>query len=53
MAETSPKRLENNEEKGEIARFEQIFLFQQCFQNTCTAETVNLSFSRTSFVFSA
>ena len=33
------KRVENTVGKGEIARYEQFLLFQQCFQNTCTAET--------------
>ena len=27
--------------KGEIARYEQILLFQQCFQKTSTADTKN------------
>ena len=25
--------------KGEIARYKQFFLFPQCFQKTCTADT--------------
>ena len=29
------KRLENTVGKGEIARYEQFLLFQQCFQNAC------------------
>ena len=29
------KRGENNVGKGEIARFEQILIFPQCFQQTC------------------
>ena len=33
------KREENVVEKGEIARFEQFLLCQQCFQKTCTADT--------------
>ena len=39
MAESSPKRVENTLEKGEIARYEQFLLFPQCFQKTCTADT--------------
>ena len=30
------KRAENNVEKGRIARYEQLLLFQQCFQETFT-----------------
>ena len=33
------KPLENNEEKGEITRYEQILLFPECFQKICTAAT--------------
>ena len=33
------KQVENTVEKGEIARYEQFFLFPQCFQKTCTADT--------------
>ena len=32
-------RVENNVEKGEIARYEQFLLFPQCFEKTCTADT--------------
>ena len=32
-------REENTAGKGEIARYEQFFLFLQCFQKTCTANT--------------
>ena len=32
------KRVENNVGKGEIARCEQVLLFRQCFQKTCTAD---------------
>ena len=32
-------RVENTAGKGEIARYEQFFLFPQCFQKTCTADT--------------
>ena len=32
------QRVENTEEKGEIARYKQFFLFPQCFQMTCTAD---------------
>ena len=35
MAESSPKRVENAVEKGEIARDEQFLLFPQCFQKAC------------------
>ena len=34
MAESYPKREENNAGKGEIARYEQFLLFPQCFQKT-------------------
>ena len=30
------KRVENTVGNGEIARYEQFFLFPQCFQKTCT-----------------
>ena len=33
------KQVENAVGKGEIARYEQFLLFQQCFQKTCTANT--------------
>ena len=33
------KRVENTVEKGEIARYEQFLLFQQCFQKTCISDT--------------
>ena len=33
------KRVENTVGKGEISRYEQFLLFQQCFQKTCTANT--------------
>ena len=33
------KRLENTVGKGEIARCEKFFLFPQCFQKICTADT--------------
>ena len=32
-------QVENNVEKGEIARYEQFLLFAQCFLKTCTADT--------------
>ena len=32
-------QIENTAGKGEIARYEQFLLFQQCFQKTCTADT--------------
>ena len=31
--------VENNVEKGEIARYEQFHVFPQCFQETCSANT--------------
>ena len=31
-----PKQVENNVEKGEIARYEQFLLFPQCFQKACS-----------------
>ena len=34
MAESSPKWVENIILKGEIARYEQLLLFPQCFQET-------------------
>ena len=34
------KWLENTVGKGEIARYEQFLLFPQCFQKTCTADTL-------------
>ena len=33
------KRVENTVGKGEIARYEQFFLFPKCFQKTRTADT--------------
>ena len=32
------KRVENTVGKGEIARYEQFLLFQQCFLKTCNAD---------------
>ena len=32
------KWVENTEEKGEIACYEQFLLFPQCFQKTCPAD---------------
>ena len=34
------KKMENIVEKVEIARYEQFLLFPQCFQKTCTADTL-------------
>ena len=34
------KQAENTEGKGEIACYEQFLLFPQCFQTTCTADTL-------------
>ena len=34
------KRAENTVGKGEIARYEQFLLSLQCFQKTCTADTL-------------
>ena len=39
MAKSSQKPIENTEGNGEIARYEQFLLFQQCFHKTCTADT--------------
>ena len=35
---SSEKRVENTVGKGEIARYEQVLLFPQCFQKTCAAD---------------
>ena len=35
MADTYPNGVENTVGKGEIARYEQFFLFPQCFQKAC------------------
>ena len=40
MAESSLKRVKNTVGKGEIACYEQFLLFPQCFQKTCTADTL-------------
>ena len=32
MAESSPRKVENTVERGEIAHYEQFLLFQHCFQ---------------------
>ena len=34
------KQIENTGVKGEIACYEQFLLFPQCFQKTCTADTL-------------
>ena len=34
------RNLENTVGTGEIARYEQFLLFPQCFQKTCTADTL-------------
>ena len=39
MAEGSSEGMESTVGKGEIARHEQLLLFPQCFQKTCTADT--------------
>ena len=39
MVECSP-RVENTLGKGEIARYEQFLPLPQCFQKTCTADTL-------------
>ena len=36
----SSERIENTVGKGEIAHYEQFLLFPQCFQKTCTADTL-------------
>ena len=38
MAKRFSKRVENTVGKGEIAHYEQLLLFPQCFQNTCNAD---------------
>ena len=38
MADSSRKRAENTVGKGQIARYEQFFLFPHCFQKTCNAD---------------
>ena len=38
------KWLENTVGKGEIARYKQFLLFPQCFQKTCTADTIGHTF---------
>ena len=40
MAKSSPKWVENTVGKGQIARHEQFHLFPQCFEKTCTADTL-------------
>ena len=40
MAESPSKWVENAVGKGEIACNEQFLLFPQCFQKTCTADTL-------------
>ena len=60
------KWVENSMRKGEIARYEQFLLVQQCFQKTCIADTekpgpvwekvktrvcIHQPFSRTFFIF--
>ena len=37
---TFSRQVENTVGKGEIARYEQFLLFPQCFQKTCTADTL-------------
>ena len=32
------KQVENTVGRGEIAHYEQVFFFPQCFQKTCTAD---------------
>ena len=36
------KQVENTGGKGEIARYEQVLLFSQCFQRTCIAHLLKL-----------
>ena len=40
MAENSLNRVKNTVGKGETAHYEQFLLFPQCFQQTCTADTL-------------
>ena len=39
MSESSQNGLEKTVGKGEIAHYEQLLLFSQCFQKTYTADT--------------
>ena len=39
MEKSSPKKVENTVEKGEIARYEQFLLFPQRFLKICMADT--------------
>ena len=39
-SEKFSKRVENTVRKGEIARYEQFLPFPQCFQKTCTINTL-------------
>ena len=36
----SSKGVENTVGKGEIAQYERFLIFPQCFQKTCTADTL-------------
>ena len=38
MVESSPDRVENAVEKGDVARYEQFLHFPLSFQKTCTAD---------------
>ena len=38
MVESSPDRVENAVEKGDVARYEQFLLFPLSFPKTCTTE---------------
>ena len=40
VAKSFPNGLENTVGKGEIAHYEQFHLFPQCFQKSCTADTL-------------
>ena len=40
MKKCLPERAENTMGKGEITLYEQFLLFPQCFQKTCTADTL-------------
>ena len=38
MVESSPDRVENAVEKGDVARYKQFLLFPLSFQKTCTTD---------------
>ena len=40
MVKMLSERVKNTVGKGEIAHYKQFLLFPQCFQKTCTADTL-------------